>query len=265
MNLIRKKFDFVGTPVLAGLFAVLFLLETKFQLRRRVQNRWSRIKINSQLAVPSFALLRFMFLPSMVYLANRNKLIRVLIGYFVPSHILRQIGAFLLLDYTNYLWHILNHKIPLLWRFHLVHHTDKDLDLTTAFRFHFGEMIGSLFYRGFFTFLSGATPLTVIIYEIAFDAATEFHHSNTRLPHNLEGELNKVIVTPRMHGIHHSVISKETNSNFSVIFSIWDRLHSTLNLKVDQDDIIIGIPEYADADELNTSFLFKLPFTQVRR
>ncbi|WP_207420676.1 sterol desaturase family protein [Desertivirga brevis] len=259
MGVIRRNFDYIGSPVLAGLFAVLFVLESKFQLRRRVQNRWKRVKVNAQVAVPSFALLRFIFLPLMVKLASRNQHICTRLGYFLPSHLLRQILAFFFLDYTNYLWHILNHKIPLLWRFHLVHHIDKDLDLTTAFRFHFGELIGSIFYRGAFTYLSGATPLTVIIYEIAFEAATEFHHSNTRLPLQLEQTLNKVMVTPRMHGIHHSVNKCETNSNFSVIFSFWDRLHGTLNLNVNQDDLIIGVAEYPGADKFKASELLMMP------
>ena len=245
MAIIRRTFDFIGAPLLAGVFVGLLILETRYGLRKRVQNRLTRIKINSAVAVPAFVLLRLLFLPAMIFLAKRNPPVRTVLSACLPSNALRQVLALLILDYTNYLWHILNHKVPLLWRFHLVHHTDRDLDLSTAFRFHFGEMIGSVFFRGACTYLSGATPMTVIVYEIIFEAATEFHHSNTRLPLKAEQLLNKLIVTPRMHGIHHSQVQGETNSNYSVVFSWWDRIHRTLRLNVPQSEIVIGVPGYS--------------------
>ncbi len=172
--------------------------------------------------------------------------------------------AFLIMDYTNYLWHRLNHRVPFLWRFHLVHHTDVDLDVSTALRFHFGELIGSVFFRGGFAFLSGATPLTVLLYEILFEAETQFHHSNWKLPYEFEKRLNKIIVTPRMHGIHHSNLKHETDSNYSVIFSAWDRIHNTLDLNKPQHEIVIGVPSYSNPKELTSEFLLKLPFTKIR-
>jgi sterol desaturase/sphingolipid hydroxylase (fatty acid hydroxylase superfamily) len=110
----------------------------------------------------------------------------------------------------------------------------------------------------------GVMPQTVLIYEIVFEAATQFHHSNLRMPVKLETMLGKIFVTPRMHGIHHSIIKVETDSNYSVIFSFWDRLHRTLRLSVHQDALIIGVPSYQNADELTGWFLLKLPFTKIR-
>ena len=159
--------------------------------------------------------------------------------------------------------HVINHKLPLLWRFHLVHHTDRDLDITTAFRFHFGELIGSVFFRGAVTVLSGASPLTVIIYEVVFEAATQFHHSNWRLPVLVENVLSKIIVTPGMHGIHHSVIKRETDSNYSVIFSFWDRLHRTSRRDFEKP-VTIGVPSYPDEKELTIKQLLMLPFKAIR-
>ena len=172
--------------------------------------------------------------------------------------------AFILLDYTNYIWHILLHKIPLLWRFHLVHHSDRDLDITTAFRFHFGEIIGSVFFRSGAIILIGVTPLTVLVYEIIFEAATQFTHSNLKIKFGLEKYINFLIVTPRMHGIHHSEIKKETDSNYSNIFSWWDRIHKTIRLNITQSEIIIGVPSYHDEKELTIGKLLKLPFTSIR-
>ncbi len=266
MNILHRVFDWKGIPILVIVFWILFLAESKFDLRRRVQNKWKRSSVNSIVSIPSFILLRFMFLPAMIWLSIQNEEIHFGLNYLynLPQW-LEGIIAFLIFDYSNYLWHILNHRIPFLWRFHLVHHTDLDLDITTATRFHFGELIGSAFFRGAFVFLSGSSPLNIIIYEVIFEAATMFHHSNTRLPIRFERALNKLIVTPRMHGIHHSIIKDEADSNYSVIFSFWDRMHRTVKLNIHQEDIIIGVPAYSDKQELTAGYLLKLPFTKIRK
>ena len=264
--MIKRIFDFRGAPLLAVAFVVLFITEGKRQLRKRNQPRLRRTIINSIVSVPAFTLLRFLFLPVMVKLAQKNRQLQWgLNNQYNALPTIKCLVTFLVLDYTNYLWHVLNHKIPALWRFHVVHHSDPDLDVTTAFRFHFGELIGSVFYRGTFVFLSGATVLQVLLYEILFEGATQFHHSNLRLPFKVEKALSKIIVTPRMHGIHHSVIRQETDSNYSVIFSIWDRLHQTIRLNVAQDLIVTGVPSYSNHDELTIGYLLKLPFTKIRK
>ncbi len=261
----KEIFDTWGVIILGTLVAVLFILESIFKLRKRVQPRFKRALINFIVSLPSFALLRFMFIPFMLFLANENKSIQFGLNYLydLPWWVEAMI-AFFLLDYGNYLWHILNHKIPLLWRFHLVHHSDHDLDITTAFRFHFGELIGSLFFRGAFVFFTGADVATVLIYEIIFEGATQFHHSNTRIPFRLEKFINYLIVTPRMHGIHHSNIKNEADANYSVIFSLWDRMHRTAKLNISQDQVVIGVPAYSDHEELTIGNLLKLPFTKIR-
>jgi len=265
MNIIRSVFDKKGAPVLATVFVFLFIAESKRRLRKRKMSQLKRVEINSVVAVPSFSLLRFLLLPVMVFLAAKNKKLQFGFNYLYKAPpVIKGFAAFLIMDYTNYLWHRLNHRVPFLWRFHLVHHTDVDLDVSTALRFHFGELIGSVFFRGGFAFLSGATPLTVLLYEILFEAETQFHHSNWKLPYQFENLINKIIVTPRMHGIHHSNIKRETDSNYSVIFSLWDRIHNTLDLNKPQDEIVIGVPSYSNPGELTTGFLLKLPFTNIR-
>lgn len=259
MGLINKLFDKKAAPILVAVFVVLFIAERKRKLRKPTQPLTKRMITNSIVAVPSFGLLRFVFLPIIVQLAIKNK--RFGINQLLPkSPIIRLISTFLILDYGNYLWHVLNHKIPLLWRFHLVHHTDLDMDTLTAFRFHFGEMIGSIFFRGLCVLIAGATAKQVLVYELLFETATQFHHSNSKIPIQLEVFLNKLIVTPRMHSIHHSINKTETDSNYSVIFSIWDRFHQTYNEILNKDQIIIGIPEYRDANKMTASYLLKMPF-----
>ncbi len=259
MGLISKLFDKKAAPILAAIFVVLFITERKRKLRKPTEPLVKRMVTNSIVALPAFGLLRFAFLPLMVQLALKNKKFGV--NHLLPnSPTIRLISTFLILDYGNYLWHMLNHKIPLLWRFHLVHHSDLDMDTLTAFRFHFGEMIGSAFFRGLFVFMAGATAKHVLFYEMLFEAITQFHHSNTKIPIKLETCINKLIVTPRMHGLHHSVNKSETDSNYSVIFSFWDRLHHTFNGIGNKNQLIIGLPEYRDANQLTASYLLKMPF-----
>ena len=263
--MIKTIFDTIGTPFLIAAFILLFILETKFQLRKRVQGRWKRIAINFIMSIPSFALLRILFIPAMVWLAVKNQQWQFGLNYLYDAPVLLKSAiAFVLLDYTNYLWHILLHKLPFMWRFHLVHHTDLDLDITTAFRFHFGELIASVFFRGAAVLLIGVSPAIVLIYEIIFEAATQFHHSNIKLPFHFEKALNKLFVTPRMHGIHHSIIKREADSNFSIIFSFWDRLHKTVRLNIHQNEIVTGVPAYDDEKELTIGNLLKMPFTKIR-
>jgi sterol desaturase/sphingolipid hydroxylase (fatty acid hydroxylase superfamily) len=168
--------------------------------------------------------------------------------------------GFLLLDLTFYYWHWANHRIRLLWRFHNVHHIDPDLDISTSFRFHFVEIAYSSLFRVIQVLIVGATPLTYVIYETVFTAGTMLHHSNISLPLKLERCLNKAIVTPRMHGIHHSAVKDETNSNYSVVFSWWDRLHRTLVLNIPQSSVMIGVPGYQLAKDNRLWSLLSMPF-----
>src|SRR5690242_4770719 len=117
--------------------------------------------------------------------------------------------TFLLMDYLLYVWHVLSHKVPLLWRFHNVHHTDLDLGVSTAIRFHFGEMFLTGIFRTAGVILFGAGPVAVLVYEIVFEAAVAFQHSNWKLPYPLERALTWLVITPRMHGIHHSIVPGE--------------------------------------------------------
>lgn len=259
MGLINRIFDKKAAPLLAAVFLVLVIVERRRKLRIPTQPVKKRLVTNAIVAAPSFALLRFLFLPVMIKIALKNQRFGIN-RLLVSSPFIKPILTFLILDYGNYLWHIINHKIPILWRFHLVHHTDLDLDIFTAFRFHFGEMIGSVFFRGLLVLLSGATATQVLVYEFFFEGATQFHHSNIRIPFRLETTLNKLVVTPRMHGIHHSIYKDETDSNYSVIFSFWDRLHRTFKMAHFKNKIIIGPPECYNFGQATAESLLFMPF-----
>lgn len=168
------------------------------------------------------------------------------------------------MDYAYWWWHWANHLIPFLWRFHNVHHTDLDMDVTTATRFHFGEMLFSVAFLSLAAVLFGISPLMLVIFFMSFEAATLFHHSNWRLPIKIERILNLIFVTPRMHGIHHSIVQRETNSNWGTIFCWWDKFHQTLRRDIPQDEITIGVAAYRDEHELTVGKLFALPFRKQR-
>jgi sterol desaturase/sphingolipid hydroxylase (fatty acid hydroxylase superfamily) len=159
-----------------------------------------------------------------------------------------------------YLWHILMHRIRLFWRFHLAHHTDLDLDASTALRFHFGELLVSVPWRAGQILLIGVSPLSFSVWQFLFLLAIMFHHSGVALPVEVERRLAWVIVTPRMHGIHHSMVRQESDSNWSSIFSIWDRLHGSLRLNVPQRQVTIGVPAFREPRQVTLMRTLTVPF-----
>jgi len=172
--------------------------------------------------------------------------------------------AVILLDYTLWWWHWATHRVPLLWRFHLVHHVDRDLDASTAIRFHFGELALSIPYRIFQVLLIGVDARGLWLWQTILFGSILFHHSNLRLPERIERVLVRLIVTPRMHGIHHSDIRQETDSNWSSLLSAWDFLHRTSRLDVPQESIRIGVPAYDDRDDVTLGKILALPFRRQR-
>ncbi|MFQ5965415.1 MAG: sterol desaturase family protein [Candidatus Scalinduaceae bacterium] len=166
------------------------------------------------------------------------------------------------LDFVLYIWHILNHIMPLLWRFHRVHHSDLNMDVSTATRFHIGELAISAVIKIALIYFIGATLKTVIIYESAMVFCAQFHHSSLKVPGWFETIFWILFVPPSMHRIHHSVITKEMDSNYGTILSIWDRIIGTLITDVDQNKISIGIGAYQDTTKLNFHHLLVMPFTK---
>jgi sterol desaturase/sphingolipid hydroxylase (fatty acid hydroxylase superfamily) len=173
---------------------------------------------------------------------------------------LRIVVGFLLLDYTLFVWHWLNHRVPALWRFHAVHHIDLDLDSTTGVRFHFGELALAAGFRAAQILLLGVDTVTLRVFQQALLLSVIFQHSNLELPAGVERGLLPVVVTPRMHGVHHSTRVIETNTNFSSVFSWWDRLHGTLKLDVPQSAITIGVAGFLEPRDVTLKHSLTLPF-----
>ena len=172
--------------------------------------------------------------------------------------------AVALLDYTLFVWHILTHRIPFLWRFHSVHHVDLDMDASTAIRFHFGELAISVIWRAGQILVIGVSPLALSVWQSALFLSILFQHSNLGLPIAIERKLCRLIVTPRLHGIHHSIIAEESNSNWSSGLTIWDWLHGTLKLNIPQEEITIGIAAYREPYEVTLPKIINMPFQEPR-
>jgi len=253
------------TLAIFGIFILFFVVEKLFPLRESRAGLLARLVVNGITSLLSFVVAATVVRPSALRAINWTSEQPFGLLHLVPLPVWAQfIIGFLLLDLSFYYWHVLNHKIPLLWRFHNVHHMDPGLDVSTGFRFHFGEVLFSTVFRIVQAGLIGMSFATFATYEFVFQANTLFHHSNLRLPIRVERWLNKILVTPRMHGIHHSQVRRETNSNFGVVFPWWDRLHKSLGLNIPQSKIEIGIAGYSSPDDNKLLRTFVMPFTKQR-
>lgn len=171
---------------------------------------------------------------------------------------LKTVLALVALDYTLYVWHVLVHRVPALWRFHAIHHADLDLDASTAIRFHAGELLASVPWRAAQVAIIGVPPHTLALWQSLTLLSVLFHHSNARLPVQVERALGIVFVTPRMHGIHHSRRLRERDSNWSSGLAVWDRLHGTLCLDA-EDEVPIGVDGYDTPDDVALRRLITRP------
>jgi sterol desaturase/sphingolipid hydroxylase (fatty acid hydroxylase superfamily) len=261
----QKIPSWLSAPLILATFGALVWLERRRPLRREVEPKLTRGARNLAVAGLGAAALQLTESPiarRLTALVEQRKLgllkIRRLPTWFETAL------AVLLLDYTLYVWHVLTHKVPFLWRFHLVHHVDLDLDASTAVRFHFGELILSVPWRAGQILAIGVSPLALSIWQTLLLVSILFHHSNVWLPINGERWLNRLIVTPRMHGIHHSTVREETNSNWSSGLIVWDRLHSTIHLSTPQSEITVGVPAYREPEDVELLKILALPFGEQK-
>lgn len=186
----------------------------------------------------------------LVYWFNANILLTILIGV-------------LALDFSSWLVHLVMHKTPVLWRFHLIHHSDNNVDVTTGLRHHPGDSL----LRGIFflllIFVSGAPMYSVMIYQTLVVLSTAFTHANISLPKKMDHLLSFIVVSPNMHKVHHHWKQPYTDSNYGAVFSFWDRLLGTF-MKLDTKDIRYGLDRYYP-NEKDEDFmaLMKKPFQKL--
>ncbi|MHB8901193.1 MAG: sterol desaturase family protein [Thermoguttaceae bacterium] len=173
------------------------------------------------------------------------------------------LASVVLLDLAIYLQHVMFHAVPLFWRLHMVHHADLDVDVTTGLRFHTIEIVLSFGIKAAVILLLGAPALAVLIFEVLLNATSMFNHSNVRMPSSIDRVLRLFVVTPDMHRVHHSVIARETNSNFGFNLPWWDMLFGTYRNQPSEGHVgmTIGLSQFRDerrAERLH--WMLALPF-----
>lgn len=158
----------------------------------------------------------------------------------------------LLLDLAIYLQHVLFHKVPLLWRLHRVHHADLEIDVTTGLRFHPVEILLSMGIKFAVVALIGASPVSVLVFEVLLNATAMFNHSNIKLPTRFDRFLRLIVVTPDMHRVHHSIDPRETDSNYGFNLPWWDRLLGTYiaQPRAGHEGMTIGFEQFRKVREL---------------
>ena len=246
--------------LLLGGIGALLLLERKFPLREPVEPGLRRLVRNVATGAVTAVAVSLFERPVVNCASNLAEQRRWgIVPKLAAPEPVRTALAIALMDYTLYWWHVLLHRVPALWRLHAPHHIDRDLDTSTGVRFHFGEFIASIPWRCAQVIAIGVGPRALGLWQKLTLAEVLFHHSNVRLPRNAERALSLFVVTPRLHGVHHSVAREERDSNFSSGLTLWDRWHGTARLALDRDDVKIGLPGHAHPEDVTFVKTLALP------
>ena len=222
--------------------------------------RLTHVFRNLALGFVNSTLIAFLFVGLWLGAAEESRLRGFGLLYrWTPPDGMRAICSILILDLWTYFWHRWNHRSPFLWRFHRTHHSDPRMDVTTASRFHLGEMVISSVLRVPVIFLAGVQLHEIALYEIFMFSLVQFHHANLALPPRVDRVLRWLIVTPGMHKVHHSRIRIETDSNYSSLLSVWDRLFGSFRARADLGQIRFGLDEFDEERHQTLTGLFGTP------
>lgn len=232
----------------AGFF-VFLIVESLAPARPWRASRWRRIGFHAAVAAANTVIIRVLaYVPFLLWAVHVEEqgwgLSRALglVGW--PEIIL----SVVVLDFFDYIWHRANHRVRFLWRFHKAHHADVEMDVTTALRFHPGELLISALVKALWIVIWGPTVVAWFVFEALVSLCAQFHHSNIDFPDPVERWLSLIVVTPRYHAAHHAVDRHYGNANFSTIFSIWDHLCRSYSRPADggattNGEDAIGLPE----------------------
>jgi sterol desaturase/sphingolipid hydroxylase (fatty acid hydroxylase superfamily) len=230
---------YVQIAVLGLVFGLQFLFEHLFPQNRKYNN-WQNERFNIAIGVLNVLLV---LIPAGV-LVNWLEFIEQknfgLLNQVQLPYVLYVVVVILVMDAWMYAWHRMNHTIPLLWKFHRFHHKDAHMNSTTALRFHFAELLFSYPGKALVCFLAGIDYTSLLVYETIFFASVVFHHSNIFISDKADDRYKRLLVSPKMHRIHHSRRHEETNSNFGALFSFWDKLFGSWKAKP-KGEIIFGV------------------------
>jgi sterol desaturase/sphingolipid hydroxylase (fatty acid hydroxylase superfamily) len=263
MTLLNTNPETLRLTAFLSIFALLAVCETLWPRRPLTAPKPRRWLVNLAIIALNSVVVRFAFplapfgLAAMAQTSGWG-----LFNRFGVDGWLELLASLLLLDLVIYFQHRLFHRTPLFWRFHRMHHTDLDLDVSSGIRFHPVEIALSLLIKMAAVLLLGVAPLSVLLFEILLNATSMFSHTNMRLPLGIDRRLRLFVVTPDMHRVHHSVIPRETDSNFGFNLPWWDRLFNTYRAQPREghDLMTIGLREFRELDKLGLRHLLLLPF-----
>lgn len=249
----------------AGLFAVFALLETLAPRRPRALPRTGRWLTNLAMVGIDTLVLRAMAI-ALPFLAVGAAVDAESSGWGLFNAVAwpfwaQALLSILILDFAIWAQHLITHKVPLFWRFHRVHHADRDFDVTTAVRFHPMEIAASMALKIGLIYLIGPPAVAVLAFEILLNGTALFNHANLALPRWLDAILRLVIVTPDMHRVHHSIRREEHDSNFGFALSVWDRIFRTYRAmpQAGHHGMVVGL-EWQDERPSKLGWSLWLPF-----
>lgn len=247
----------------AGIFAAVAIWEILAPRRRQAVGRMRRWPSNLAVVVVDTLLVRILLPAGAVGVAMLAEargwgLLNV---FAVPGWAAVPV-ALLLLDLAIYAQHVAFHAVPAFWRLHRMHHADLEFDVTTGLRFHPAEIALSMAIKCAVVVALGAPPLAVLLFEVLLNATSMFNHGNVRLPGWMDRILRWVVVTPEMHRVHHSVLRRETDSNFGFSLPWWDRLFGTYRAQPEagHERMTLGIDRFRDPGELRLDHMLLQPF-----
>jgi sterol desaturase/sphingolipid hydroxylase (fatty acid hydroxylase superfamily) len=257
----------IRLAVFASVFLVMALIELAAPKRRLIAPKGRRWLTNLGVSVTGMVLLRLMAMLAVplaaIAAASYAEAHRIgLLNQLDWPEWLKIAVALLVLDLAIWAQHLASHKIPLFWRLHRVHHADRDIDVTTAVRFHPIEIGLSMLWKIAVVMAIGAAPLAVFLFEVILNACAMFNHANIALPSWLDRPLRLLIVTPDMHRVHHSVLWREHDSNYGFNLSVWDRLFQTYTAEPEggHQGMTIGLTPYQSEAPTRFAWSLLLPF-----
>ncbi|MBS0014048.1 MAG: sterol desaturase family protein [Desulfobacterales bacterium] len=251
-----------------GIFSAMALWEAKAPRRMLQQSKPTRWTNNLILTFLNAFVLRLVFPAAAVGMAILAEEKGWGLFHAVPApEWISGLAAVLLLDLTIYGQHVAFHKIPVFWRLHRMHHTDLDIDVTTGARFHPLEIIASMALKMVIVVALGAPAWAVVVFEVLLNGTSMFNHSNINMDLRADRWIRRLIVTPDMHRVHHSVLIWETDSNFGFNLSWWDRLFGTYTDQpsAGHQDMKIGLANYRDPKWLKLGWMLVVPASRYKR
>jgi sterol desaturase/sphingolipid hydroxylase (fatty acid hydroxylase superfamily) len=266
-GLLGQSDGLVRLAVFVSVFVVMALIELAWPKRTLIASKGRRWLTNMGISVVASGVLRLMEALAVpvaaiaaAFYAQENG-IGLLNNVLWPEWV-KIVIALIVLDLAIWGQHLASHKIPILWRLHKVHHADRDIDVTTAVRFHPVEIALSMLWKIVVVVPLGAPPLSVFLFEVILNACAMFNHANIALPLWLDRILRLFIVTPDMHRVHHSVQRREHDSNYGFNLSLWDRLFRTYTAQPEggHQGMTIGLTPYQSEDPTHFGWSLWLPF-----